>query len=335
MATLHLYYSEFNKIIKLSSSHKEDLKKSIKSIKEKIVEYFKEKKPNELQPIFAGQGSIEMNTTINPIPVYDKEKEKYLYKYDLDYGVYFTEKENEDNKKSIDTWHGWVFNAVDDHTNTPSNSKDTCVRVNFSDGHHIDLPIYYVKDDITKLAHKSKGWIESNPTEFTEWFNNKAKEDLHLRKIVRLLKAWKNYREIKNTNLKFPSGFALTILAVNNFVPDDNLDSCFLKTAKNIQNTLKIRFECIRPTTPKGENIFEEYSETRKNDFMNALGSLITDLEKARAEKNYKKATEYVRKHFGDRFPIGKDKDEEDKNKKLSSLLGTASIKPKPYAKGW
>ena len=40
-----------------------------------------------------------MNTTVNPIPIYDEEKKKNLHKYDLDYGVYFTEKENEDNKK--------------------------------------------------------------------------------------------------------------------------------------------------------------------------------------------------------------------------------------------
>jgi len=332
MATLHKYYSEFNSIIKLNNDKKEDLKRSIKSIKGKIVKYFKEKKPNELQPSFAGQGSFEMNTTVNPIPVYDKNKEKYLYKYDLDYGVYFFEKENENNKKSIDTWHSWVFNAVDDHTNTPTNSKNTCVRVNFADGHHIDLPIYYVKNEVTKLAHKSKGWIDSKPTEFTDWFNKKAKENQHLRKIVRFLKAWKNYRETKNTNLKFPSGFALTILAVNNFVYHDNYDICFLETVKQIQKTLNNKFECKRPTTPKGENLFEEYSEKRKNDFMNAIESLIKDLEKAKNEKNYKKATEFVRKHFGERFPIGKDKNEEENNKKLSSILGGTTIKPKPYA---
>ncbi len=332
MATLHKYYSEFNTKVKLNNETKENLEKSIKSIKGKIVKYFEEEKPNELQPTFEGQGSFEMNTTVNPIPIYDNEKEKYLYKYDLDYGVYFNEK---DNKKSIDTWHSWVFNAVDDHTNTPTKAKNTCVRVNFADGHHIDLPIYYVKDGITKLAHKSKGWIESKPTEFTKWFDDKAKENQQLRKIVRFLKTWKNYKETKNTNLKFPSGFALTILAVNNFKPNDNYDIAFLYTIKEIQRVLTNRFECLRPTTPKGENVFDDFSETRKNDFMNALNSLINDCEKAKVEKNYKKATEHIRKHFGDRFPLGKDKDENSSSNNLSSLLGTTTIKPKPYAKGW
>ncbi len=334
MATLHKYYSEFNTKVKLNNKTKENLLKSIRSIKEKIKKYFKEEKSNKLQPSFAGQGSFEMNTTVNPIPIYDEEKEKNLYKYDLDYGVYFTEKENENNKEKIDTWHSWVYNAVDDHTNTPSNSKNTCVRVNFADGHHIDLPIYYVKNGNTYLAHKSKGWIESKPTDFTDWFNEKAKQNQQLRKIVRFLKAWKNYKETKNTNLKFPSGFALTILAVNNFVADDNLDICFLETVKQIKNSLDYRFECLRPTTPVGEDVFEDYSPTRISNFMDALNALIKDLEKANDEKNYKKATEYLRKQFGERFPLGKNKDEMSNNEQLSSFLGTTAIKPKPYAKG-
>ncbi|XRE44942.1 hypothetical protein ACIVBQ_003146 [Tenacibaculum discolor] len=333
MATLHKYYSEFNTKISLNNDKKEGLEKSIKSIKDKIVNYFKDEKSNELQPTFAGQGSFEMNTTVNPIPVYDTENDKNLYKYDLDYGVYFTEKEGEENKKGINTWHSWVYNAVDDHTNTPTNTKNTCVRVNFADGHHIDLPIYYVLNDKKELAHKTKGWIESNPVEFTEWFNEKAKDNQQLRKIVRFLKSWKDFKEIKNTNLKFPSGFALTILAVSNFVPDDNHDIAFLETLKKIQNSLNYRFECVRPTTPKGENVFEDFSETRKNDFINALNSLVSDLEKAKDEKNYKKATELVIKHFGERFPLGQDKDENSNNNNLSSALGASTIKPKPHAK--
>ncbi|MCG8838931.1 hypothetical protein G1K37_11290 [Tenacibaculum dicentrarchi] len=333
MATLHKYYTEFNTIIKLNNDKKESLEKSIKSIKDKIVKYFKDEKTNELQPTFNGQGSFYMNTTVNPIPVFDEEKDKNLLKYDLDYGVYFLEKENEDNKKKIDTWHSWVYNAVDDHTNTPSKSKNTCVRVNFADGHHIDLPIYYEKDNVTKLAHKSKDWLESKPTEFTEWFNDEVKKNQQLRKIVRFLKAWKNFRETKNTNLKFPSGFSLTILATNNYKSDDNHDIAFLETVKNIQNKLKNNFECKRPTTPKNEDIFEDFSKTRQEDFMSALESLVNDLENAQEEKNYKKATEYLRKHFGERFPLGKDKDEENTNSKLSSLLTASAVKPKPYAK--
>lgn len=102
---------------------------------------------------------------------------------------------------------------------------------------------------------------------------------------MRFLKAWNDFREIKRNNLKFPSGFVLTILAGNNFVSDDNQDIAFLETLQKIQSSLNYRFECIRPITPKGENVFEDFSETRVNDFVNALNSLVSDLGKAKDKK--------------------------------------------------
>jgi len=333
MAKIQQHFTEFNGIIRLSNDKKEKLQKSRKSIRSKINKYFSEKKSNELQPKYEGQGSFEMNTVINPIPVNDKDGNTIL-KYDLDDGVYFIEKDREDNKKSIDTWHSWVFNAVDDHTNSPTKDKTTCVRVVFADGHHIDLPIYYEKDNKTELAHKSKGWIESKPVEFTNWFNEKAKDNQQLRRIVRYLKAWKNFREFQNSNLNFPSGFALTILAVNSFKPDTNDDKAFLETIEGINDTLNYHFQCLRPTTPKNEDIFIDFSETRKKDFLNALDNLLKDCKKAKSEKNIKKATEYLIKHFGDRFPLGKDKDEETSNNALFSALSSTAIKPKPYSNG-
>lgn len=334
MATLHNGYNKFNKTIKLKQSDKDGLIRSRNSIRDKIKKYFREEKPDELQPTFNAQGSFEMNTTVNPIPEYD-DNDKKLLKYDLDYGVYFVEKENEDNEKTIDTWHNWVYNAVDDHTITPTKDKATCVRVVFADGHHIDLPIYYQEDDEITLAHKSKGWLESNPVEFSDWFNEIVKEKQQLRRIVRYLKAWRNFREITNTNLKLPSGFVFTILAVDNYVEDDNDDTAFRKTVIKIKEKLDQQFKCYRPTTPKDEDLLEEYSETRKSNFLTALDSLITACKNADEENNFKKASEHIRKQFGDRFPEGEDKDEDSKSKELSAALGASLIKPKPYAKGW
>lgn len=333
MATLNKEYTDFNLNIKLTPERKESLKSSRNEIRRKIKKWFKDNKPDELQPKFYGQGSFEMDTTVNPIPEYDKDNNKLL-KYDLDYGVYFIEIENEDHKQSINTWHDWVYKSVENHTNTPPIKKNTCVRVVFADGHHIDLPIYYKNGDTPELAHKSKDWLESDPKAFVEWFNDKCKASPQLTKIVRYLKAWKNYRETENTNLKLPSGFTLTILAVNNYVPDDNDDFAFRETVKNMQTELKKPggFKCYRPTTPTDENLFAEFSDTRKNDFLNNLDNLVQACKNADAEKNFKKASEYLIKQFGDRFPLGKDEDEETKNSRMSSTLFSSSIKPKPYS---
>lgn len=333
MAVLNKEYIKFDKEIKLNESRKKSLRKSRKNIREQIRDWFKENKPNELQPKFSGQGSFEMNTTNNPIVVYDNDNNP-LRKYDLDYGVYFIEKEGEDNKRAIDTWHNWVYQSVEDYTNQKPIRKNTCVRVVFSDGHHIDLPIYYKKDEVIDLAHKSKGWITSDPKEFYEWFNNEKKDKYRLESIVRCLKAWKNYRESKNSNLKLPSGFELSILAANNYVDADNLDEAFRETVRVIESELNKYngFKCYRPTTPDDEDLFEDYSETRKTNFLTTLNSLLNDCDKAKEEKNYKKTSEYLRNNqFGTRFPLGDDKDQEDKSKALFGSLASSSITPKPY----
>lgn len=328
MARLHKEYISFDKDkIKLTDKRRKSLIKSRNALRDKIEKYFKEEKKNQLQPIFIPQGSFNMGTVVNPIPKYDDDGNKIL-KYDLDDGVYFVEKEDEDNRQTIDTWHNWVFNAVEDHTDTPPIRKTTCVRVVFSDGHHIDLPIYYDENGEIELAHKSKGWLESNPDEFSEWFEKK--ENLQLKRIVRYLKAWKNYRETKNTNLKFPSGFALTILATNNYVEDDFDDVSFRETIKAIQSKLQSKFECLRPTTPKNEDLFEDYSETRENDFMNAIDKLINACNKANEEDNFKKASEHLQKHFGDRFPTGKDESSADKSNRKAAKIGIP-LASKPY----
>lgn len=330
MAVLHKEFTKFNIEIKLTSSRKERLKTSRKDIKTKIRKWFKDNKPDELQPKFHGQGSFEMNTSVNPIP--EKDGDSTFLKYDLDFGIYFIEKEDEDNKQSIDTWHNWVYNAVEDHTNKKPIRKMTCIRVIFSDGHHIDLPIYYKLEDVIELAHRSKDWIHSDPKEFYEWFNNL--KNAQLERIVKYLKAWKNYRELNNTNLELPSGFELTILATNNYVEDDNDDKAFRETVREIKTELNKTggFKCLRPTTPKDEDVFADYSTTKKNNFLSNLNSLLNDLDRTKDEKNFKKASEILRNNqFGERFPLGADKCEEEKSNNLGKSLEAAAITPKPY----
>jgi hypothetical protein len=334
MAVLNKEYNKFDKEIKLNQTRKDSLVKSRKELRKKIKKWFKENKPNEIKPKFHSQGSFEMNTTINPIVEYDSDGNA-LRKYDLDDGVYFIYSKEGDTKQTINTWHEWVYKATENHTGKDSIKKTTCVRVVFSDGHHVDLPIYYKEDGTIELAHKSKDWLISDPKEFYEWFNEKKKSRERLEALVRCLKAWKNYRELKNSNLKLPSGFELTILATNNYVDADNLDEAFRETVKAIDKKLNKYngFKCLRPTTPENEDVFENYSETRKNNFLSTLKNLKEDCIRASEEKNFKKASEIlIDKQFGARFPKGEDKNEQSKSNALKESLFAASIKPKPYA---
>lgn len=333
MATLHKEYNGFNSDIKLNQSRIDSLNKSKNSVKKRIRGWFEKNKPDELQPKFGAQGSFMMGTSVNPIPTYDGDGNKLL-KYDLDYGVYFIAKNDDDTKKkkNVATWHNWVFDSVDDHTNKDSIDKNTCVRVVFADGHHMDLPIYYKKDDLLQLAHKGKDWIDSDPKAFYVWFNDK--KTAQLERIVKYLKAWKNFREDNNSTLKLPSGFEFTILATNNFADDDMDDKAFRETVRNIHTELSKPggFKCLRPTKPKDEDVFLSYSDKRRNDFLTTLKSLLDDLDRARDEKNFKKSSEILIKHqFGDRFPLGDDKNEESKSSDLGRSLGAALVTPKPY----
>ncbi len=331
MATLHKEYNVFYDKIKLTGKRKDDLLGSRKSLREKIEKWFSENKSDRLQPTFAGQGSFEMDTTVNPI-VEIKDGVEFR-KYDLDDGVYFYEKAGENNRENIDTWHNWVYEAVNTHTVKETQRKNTCVRVIFADGHHIDLPIYYKNGNTPQLAHRSEGWINSDPVEFTEWFQKNASKQI--KRLVRYLKAWKDFRKDKNSNLNLPSGFALTILVVNHYKEYDNDDEAFRETIRSMYNSLSSYngFKCLRPTTPKGENVFADYSDTRKSDFLTQLKNLLNDCDKAKDEKNFKKASEYLRdKQFGDRFPKGDDVDEKSQKKQMSDTLKTAYIPPKHHA---
>jgi hypothetical protein len=333
MAVLNKEYNKFDKEIKLNQTRKESLVKSRKELRKKIKNWFKENKPDEIQPKSHAQGSSEMGTTVNPIVKYDEEGNG-IREYDTDDGVYFIKINDDDKKQSITSWHDWVYKAVEGHTEKDPIRKTTCVRVIFADGHHIDLPIYFKENNFIELAHKSKGWIESDPKEFYEWFNDEKKTKPRLEAIVRCLKGWKNFQENKNPNLKLPSGFELTILLTENYVDADNLDEAFRKTVEAMFDTLNKSngFKCIRPTTPKGEDVFENYSSTRKSNFLSNLRSLVDDCDKASKEMNFKKASEILRvNQFGDRFPKGEDKNEESKSSALKKSLSSAIIPPKPY----
>ncbi|SFM54264.1 hypothetical protein SAMN03159341_1463 [Paenibacillus sp. 1_12] len=168
------------------------------------------------EPKFYGQGFYMMNTTVTPI---DGE-------YEIDDGIYLEHLKDTDEKDWATpvTVHNWIVKAMKEHTTTDPVDKNTCVRVIYKANYHVDLPIYVKKTDAhPKLAHKTKGWIDSYPKELTKWFNDEVKEKGNqLKRLVRFLKAWKDNKE---GVVKLPSGMFLTILAANHFVayyPDED-----------------------------------------------------------------------------------------------------------------
>lgn len=314
MANNHNQFLAFNNAIS-ADVERDELQKNRRALRTRIKEWYSENRPNDVQPKFHQQGSYAMHTLIKLIPNEDGEAP-----YDLDDGVYFLV--GADDRYAISTYHDHLVAAVKGHTTIEPTDKDTCVRVNYKDGHHVDLPIYTMEenDEHPMLAHKTKGWINTDPREFYQWFNG-LPDNGQLRRIVKYLKAWCDYRHYV-TGHKMPAGCALTMLAAKHYVKDDRDDVALKNLLVSMHEGLTKKFECLRPTYPLGEDLFENMSDTRKDNFMTELGRFAEDAKRAVNSKNPHDACLKWQKHFGDRFCCSTAKDEdEDAVKKESSGL--------------
>lgn len=297
----HELFLNFNSKIELADSKRAKLKKNRNALRDRVRKHFETK--GWAKPRFHSQGSFVLNTNLNPIRK-RTDSGDCLEEYDLDDGVYFICSEEE--RKQPSTYHTRLKNAVDGHA-TDVQDKTTCVRVIYADGHHIDLPSYWLEKegDVPQLAHLSKGYIESDPKAFKEWveehFSASGNAE-QLRRMIRYLKAWKNYRESENARVKIPSGFVLTILACEHFCPNDRDDVAFEQTLSAIKFALNEDFCCYRPTVPTHEDLLEEFS---KEKLMSELNKLMNQVYNALNGVNQEDAATYWREVFGDRFPKG------------------------------
>ena len=303
MLNLNKLFLDFHDEISLTKTYKEKITKGRNALRTKIGNRFEEKERKK--PQYCTQGSYAMQTAIMPLE--DDE-------FDLDNGVYLKGYSTEqDEWPTPQTVHTWVKDAVNGHTSNLPLDKNTCVRVVYEDKYHIDLPIYIMGenskgDSIAYLAHKSKGWIESDPKAFTSWFQGYVNDSgQQIRRIVKYLKAWKDYMSI---DIK---GMAITILVCNNYSVNEKRDDLsLLDTVTNIIDSLEDSFHCYKPVTPTDEDLFANVSETSKNAILNGLNRLKKKLDIAINEKsNEKDATDILQKVFGDRFPIGEDTDKD------------------------
>lgn len=313
MANCNNLFIQFNENLKITSTKREKLIKSKDYLRDKIKEYFVTEHP-KYSPRFFIQGSYKMNTII-------RTKDDTC---DLDDGVYF--KTNPDNVTGT-TLQKWVKDAVTGITNATPSHRKKCITVDYSSGYNIDLPVFVFDDQKDKhpiLAVKDSDWQLDDPKEFFEEFNSQKDSKGQLVRLVKYLKAWCDFKRDK-----MPSGLAMSVLAMKHFQPNDRDDVALKFLLIEIEKSLKLEFECIVPTTPN-DNLFEDYSDTREDNFLKNLSSFISDAKKAvDEEKNQLKASNLWQKHFGDTyFPDGIDEDEQtSKSTSLNETIGSA----RPY----
>ena len=229
MADCHDLFQGFNNRVRLTDAKRENLKEARDVLRSKISSHFSQNRP-AYNPQFQGQGSYVMDTIVNPING----------DYDLDDGIYFFGSLSKETRPSPVTFHNWIIEAIGTHTDKVID-KNTCVRVVYSTGFHIDLPIYYASYYNPELANKRNGWILSNTIsvhnsfesktnsgfkqeylfeisrkeDLRKWSEDVRKNDVQLRRLVRYVKGWCDYK-----NGCIPSGIIMTILTTENYVPD-------------------------------------------------------------------------------------------------------------------
>jgi hypothetical protein len=310
MADCNNLFEKFQGEISIPSEKRKRMMRSKNGLRDRIRKDFSKNHPG-YDPKFYTQGSDKMKTGI-------RTKDDIC---DLDDGIYFFREPD----VSATTLQQWVKDAVEGYTDTDPEHRQKCIRNIFVSDYEVDQPIYYKVDgEEYKLAVKDNGFEDSDSKAMVEWFNTKKDKEGMLVFIVKDLKAWGD-----NKRNKMPNGLALTILASRskmNIVYNKRQDITLRDTLKEIKKALYAKFECQVPVTPQ-DDLFANYTQDRKNNFLNALNDFIDDADNALKESNQKKASKLWKKHLGERFPDGEDKDE-NRNSSAAIITGAGTSNP-------
>ena len=310
MANLNYLFKQFNDELSVTDSKKSMMINSREHLREKIRKSF-EQNHKGYSPKFYIQGSYKLRTLI-------RTKDDTC---DMDDGVYFPS--NPDNVTGT-TLQRWVKDAVEGTTDATPTHKKKCIRVDYKAGYNIDLPVMVFdedKDDHPLLAVKNSDFQIDDPKEFVDYFQDNKTDQMV--RIIKYLKAWCDHKRAE-----MPCGLAMTVLSLKCFQGNDRDDIALKYVLIEIEKELKKNFRCLMPTTPK-DDLFEDYSEMKKTNFMDNLSAFIEDAKKAIDESNHQKASKLWQKHLGDRFPLGEDKSD-DTAKSFAKTIGTS----KPYYNG-
>lgn len=191
-------------------------------------------KPSEIQ----SQGSYAMRTMVQDDGC----------DYDVDDGVYFEKDDLKDeagNFLTPEQARKRVADALkkDQRLAEDAKVKNNCVRQNYPQGYHIDLPVYRVtrsKDSTGnetvkyELASDSE-WVVSDAREVTRWYAKEVGSELksgqedysQLRRVTRLTKKLARSRE--DWKIKTVSGITITKLVVDHFKPVPGHDDWSLR----------------------------------------------------------------------------------------------------------
>lgn len=297
MANCHELFSQFHKSIDLSRSKKASLQQARRAIRKKIRNHFKETVGLKV-PKFRQQGSFAIGTVINPL---DED-------YDIDDGVYLQHLPDDQSKwPDADAIQDPIVKALENHTDQKPEKKKNCVRINYANNYHVDLPAYSESENEILLCTRNETqWVKSDPTAFTQWFRNKLNgHGEQMRRSVQYLKAWVDFQ-----GLQLPS-IASTILVTECFVSSsDRDDLSFSQTIQAIENRLQRSFEVKKSVSPY-DDVLQKISNLDRQTILKALKEFSDSarLATAKSDTEIADAAKQWQKQLGNRFGIPEQKE--------------------------
>ena len=240
------------------------------------------------QPLeFINQGSYAMKTLIQQ----DEE-------YDIDVGVVF-------DKVALDSFErkepAYIKNHIgkklkdDRFLKTPSVLKN-CVRINYKENYHIDMPVFRKNGEILELA-SARSWEQSDPKSINKWFATEKSNKAHLKKIVQLLKKWSKSRN----EWSMPSGLIFSILASECYCNDERFDKSFYGTLSAINLRLQRNKNIQIPNTSIVITSNDQHLTKVKN-LSEKLKSFFDGAFKLYGEEDKQRAIKIWKHFFSDRY---------------------------------
>lgn len=240
-----------------------------------------EPKPTDFQ----SQGSYAHRTMVQ-----HKDKD-----YDIDDGVYFWQddlKGPRDGDKTPRQAKEMVQKALDDgRFKQPPEVRTNCVRVYYSAGYHVDVPVYRkVKttnngEEQVDYEIASTDWKNADPVEVTRWFTREnmcqspdTTNGRQLRRSTRLNKAFARSRE--SWRSRIATGFMITTLIVNECYCKnaDREDEALYDTMVAMRDRLNDNLEIKHPTVD-GDMLTSGSDDARAKFLLEKLDWAIDKLE--------------------------------------------------------
>ncbi|EIJ34967.1 cyclic GMP-AMP synthase DncV-like nucleotidyltransferase [Thiothrix nivea] len=228
------------------------------------------------------QGSYQMRTMVQ-----DENKE-----YDIDDGSYFKKIDLVDsNGKPLTPLAARerVRDALkwDGRLKQEAVVKRNCVRQEYPEGYHIDVPVYRImiredKDgnniEYYELASGDE-WVESDARAVTRWYNglvgelNAGESDgSQMRRITKLTKKFSRRTDWKD---KTTSGICITRLVVDHFVSVENRDD------KSLRQTWKAIHEKLETSTEIKHPVLDSNLAEKDDDELKFFDDCLADALKA------------------------------------------------------